>query len=226
MSLRNNWIFAAIFCLAATGFAGAQGMAGPRPGPEGFGGPPMGHGFHDGRFAEWWKSPRVAQAIGLTDAQKQKMDDIYQQHKLKLIDLQANLDKQELLLHPFIEADQPDQAKTFAQIDAVVDARAALEKADARMLFDLRSNLTVDQWKKLKSLREERGHGEMRERGGPGMWQHRQGPTPDGQGAGPQNGPPPPQTGTPAPQGDAQAGPPPADMPGDGTPAQPAAPQM
>jgi protein CpxP len=222
MSLRNKWIFAAILCLATAGLASAQDGGGPRPGMGGFGGPPMGRGFHDGHFAQWWKSPRVAQAIGLTDAQKQKMDDIYQQHKLKLIDLQATLDKQEVLLQPLIEADQPDQAKTFAQIDAVVDARAALEKADARMLFDLRSNLTTDQWKKLKALHAERGRGEMRDRG-PGAWQHRPGPPPDGQGAGPQDGPPPPAAGTPAPQGDAQDGPP---ARGDGSPAAPVAPQM
>ena len=46
---------------------------------------------------------------------KKQMDDIFLQHRLKLIDLNASLEKQETLLHPMIEADQPDEAKILSQ---------------------------------------------------------------------------------------------------------------
>jgi Spy/CpxP family protein refolding chaperone len=120
------------------------------------------------------------------------MDDIFLQHRLKLIDLNANLEKQETLLHPMIEADQPDEAKILSQIDAVAQARADLEKANARMLFDIRKTLTPDQWQKLKTMREEHRGGKMmrdqrRGPGGPGgpggqsTWRkQRPGPPPDG----------------------------------------------
>jgi protein CpxP len=161
------------------------------------GGAPMEHAFHDGQFGRWWNNPDLAQKIGLSDQQKKQMDDIFLQHRLKLIDLNANLEKQETLLHPMIEADQPDEGKILSQIDAVAQARAELEKANARMLFDLRKTLTPDQWQKLKAMREEH-HGKMMRdgrggpggadgRGGPGgpdgqnMWRkHRQAPPPDG----------------------------------------------
>jgi Spy/CpxP family protein refolding chaperone len=143
--------------------------------------------FHDHQFARWWNNPEMAQKLGITDQQKKQMDDIFLQHRLKLIDLNANLEKQETLLHPMIEADQPDETKILAQIDAVAQARAELEKANARMLFDLRKTLTPDQWQKLKAMRQEH-HGTMmrEERRGPGgpdaqTWRkHRQGPPPDG----------------------------------------------
>lgn len=207
MSRTSNFLFAALLCLLAPGLALAQGFDGPPPSPGGpdpaqgpgkgdfGGGPPMERAFHDGHFGRWWDNPELAQKLNITDQQKKQMDDIFLQHRLKLIDLNANLEKQELLLHPLIEADQPDEAKILAQIDVVAQARADLEKANARMLFDIRKTLTADQWQKLKTLRSEHRPGSMPdERDGPGgpggqkMWrQHRQGPPPDGA------APPPPQ---------------------------------
>lgn len=158
------------------------------------GGPPMEHAF---RVPEhrWWDNPRIAQQIGLTDDQKKKMDDILQQHRLRLIDLHAALEKQEVLLRPMLEADQLDESKVLSQIDAIAQARADLEKANARMLFGIRKVLTPDQWKKLQTI--VRAHAAEREHrgwGGPGAgddWQR-----PNGA-----NGPggPPPGAGSPAP---------------------------
>jgi periplasmic protein CpxP/Spy len=211
MSRRNSFLIAALFCLLAPGFAIAQGFDGPMGGPggpdpaqgPGFGGPPMQRGSHDGEhFGRWWDNPQLAQQLNITDQQKKQMDDIFLQHRLKLIDLNASLEKQETLLHPMIEADQPDETKILSQIDAVAQARAELEKANARMLFDIRKTLTPDQWQKLKTLREQHGPGKMRgehrDPGGPGgpggqnMWRkHGQNPPPDGA------APPPPQGQTP-----------------------------
>ena len=95
----------------------------------------MERSFRAGGHGRWWDKPEVAQQVGITDDQKKKMDDIFQQHKLQLIDLKATLEKQETVLQPLIEADQPDETKILAQIDAIAQARAELEKANARMLF-------------------------------------------------------------------------------------------
>jgi Spy/CpxP family protein refolding chaperone len=226
MSRRNSFLIGTLFCLITSGLALAQdfgpvaGPGGPDPaqgpgmgpgrgpGGPGFGGPPMERAFHDGQFGRWWNNPEMAQKLGITDSQKKQMDDIFLQHRLKLIDLNANLEKQETLLHPMIEADQPDEAKILAQIDAVAQARAELEKANARMLFEVRKALTPDQWQKLKAMREEhrdgkmmrdgrRGPGGPGDRGGPGgpdgqnMWRkHRQAPPPDGAAPPPAQAPP------------------------------------
>ena len=59
-------------------------------------------------------------------------------------------------MHPLMEAEQPDEGKILAQIDAIAQARAELEKANARMLLGIRQVLTPDQWTKLKAMREEK----------------------------------------------------------------------
>jgi protein CpxP len=119
------------------------------------GGP--GHGPMGGR---WWDNPEVAKDLNLGADQKQKMDDIFQQNRVKLIDLHASLQKEEATLDPLISADAPDETKVLAQIDKVAQARAELEKANARMLLAVRQVLTADQWTKLKASRAQRmGHG-------------------------------------------------------------------
>jgi periplasmic protein CpxP/Spy len=129
------------------------------------------------------------------------MDDIFQQNRLQLIDLHAALQKQEVLLRPMLEADQLDESRILSQIDAIAQARADLEKANARMLFGIRKVLTPDQWKKLQTLAHEHmGDGEHRGWGGPGQGAWRghgpNGPNaPKGSDGGPGQAPaPPPQT--------------------------------
>ena len=97
---------------------------------------------------------------------------------MKLIDLQATLQKAELAMGPLMKADTPDRAAIEAQIDRVVSARGDLEKANARFLLDIRMQLKPDQWKQLQTMHQNRmEHGGMGEHGR-GQWGH------DGRGPG------------------------------------------
>ncbi|MBS1821949.1 MAG: Spy/CpxP family protein refolding chaperone [Acidobacteria bacterium] len=116
----------------------------------------------------WWKNPDLVQKLSLTADQQKRMDDIFQQSRLQLIDLKANVEKQELLLEPMLAANPPDTNKVLAQIDHVASARAELEKANARMLLGIRGVLSADQWTKLQSERQEMHQRFMRRPGGPG----------------------------------------------------------
>jgi Spy/CpxP family protein refolding chaperone len=99
----------------------------------------------------WWKNPDIVQKISLTADQQKRMDDIFQQSRLQLIDLKANVEKQEVILEPMLSANPPDTNKVLAQIDHVASARAELEKANARMLLGIRGVLSADQWTKLQA---------------------------------------------------------------------------
>jgi Spy/CpxP family protein refolding chaperone len=119
----------------------------------------------------WWHNPDLVQKLALTPDQQKRMDDILQQSRLQLVDLRANVEKQELLMEPMLAANPPDTNKILAQIDHTAQARAELEKANAKMLLGIRNVLTPDQWTKLQN--EERDNRRMRMRrddmpGGPG----------------------------------------------------------
>jgi Spy/CpxP family protein refolding chaperone len=111
-----------------------------------------GMGGH-GRF---WNNPDVVEKLKLTDEQRKSMDDIFLQHRETLVDLRGNLEKAELTLEPLMKADQPDETRISAQIDQVAQARAELEKANARFLLAIRAKLTPDQWKQVQAFRGDR----------------------------------------------------------------------
>ena len=93
----------------------------------------------------------MVQKLGLTSDQQKKIDESFQQHRLRLIDLNASLEKAEAELEPMLGSDTPDESRILAQIDRVAQARAELEKANARMLLGVRRILSKEQWGKLKA---------------------------------------------------------------------------
>jgi Spy/CpxP family protein refolding chaperone len=125
-----------------------SGPGGEFRGSEGGG---MGAGFRSGPEGMWWKNPMVVQRLTLTPDQVSRMDAIFQKSRIDLIDLKANLEKQEVMLEPMLSANPPDTARASLQIDKVADARASLEKANAKMLLGIRGALTPDQWTKLRT---------------------------------------------------------------------------
>lgn len=137
-------------CLAAAAVE-AQQPPPPFPPPDGGrgrrGGPPP-QDMPDGK---WWYNPQMVQRLGLTKDQQRRIEDIFQQNRLKLIDLTARLEREQATLDPLISSDRPDESKVLAQFDRVAEARMALEKANARMLWGFRSVLSADQWKDLQS---------------------------------------------------------------------------
>jgi Spy/CpxP family protein refolding chaperone len=146
--------------------------------------PPMERAFgpQDGH-GRWWNNPKVVERLKLTDEQRKAFDNILLEHREKLIDLRASLQKAELALEPLMGNDQPDEAKILAQIDKVAQARAELEKANAGFLLAIRAKLTPEQWKLIQAFRAERGaRQDWRQRGpagapGQGGWkQGGQGP--------------------------------------------------
>lgn len=121
-----------------------------------------------GQHGHWWNNPTMIEKLKLTDDQRKAMDAILLQHREKLIDLRANLDKAELALQPMMSEDQPNENAILAQIDKIAAARADLEKANARFLLALRGKLTQDQWKTLQTLRAQRRQERWGDRRGPG----------------------------------------------------------
>jgi periplasmic protein CpxP/Spy len=118
-------------------------------------------------LGKWWKNSEIVRELGLSDAQINQIEQTFLEQRLKLIDLRAELEKQEARLQPLIEADQPDETKVSAQIDQVLAARGRLEKANAMMMLAIRRVLSVEQWKKLQTIQHDREQMHQRMMGPP-----------------------------------------------------------
>jgi protein CpxP len=102
---------------------------------------------------KWWKDAKVVSQVGISDGQAQQIEQIFIDHRMKLIDWMADLQKQELKLESALNADSPDEGQVSFQVDQVVAARGKLEKENALMMLNIRRVLSPDQWKKLQSIR-------------------------------------------------------------------------
>jgi Spy/CpxP family protein refolding chaperone len=112
----------------------------------------MERAFHLGPRGRWWSNPDVAAKIGLSADQQKKMDAVFEQARPGLMNQLQAVHTEEQNMGPLLAADQPDESKILAQVDRIAQARAELEKANARMLLGLRRILTADQWKTLQAM--------------------------------------------------------------------------
>jgi protein CpxP len=139
----------AVTCWAQeTGTATGGAVAGPRH---------LGKGPHNMMFkremGKWWQNPDVVSKLGLSDSQVTQLNQVFYNHKMKLIDYGADMEKQDLKLQTMLDADQPDEAQVNSQVDQVLSARGKLEREFTAMNLDLRKQLSLEQWRQLKTMR-------------------------------------------------------------------------
>jgi Spy/CpxP family protein refolding chaperone len=101
---------------------------------------------------KWWKDSNTVKQLQLSDGQAQQIEQAFTDSKMRLIDMVATLQKEELKLETLINADQPNENAVSNQVDQVVQARGKLEKEHAMMMLSIRRLLSLDQWKKLQSI--------------------------------------------------------------------------
>jgi Spy/CpxP family protein refolding chaperone len=146
-------------------------MPAPPPGPGGPGGPGGKHIMMFKReLGAWWKNSKVAEKLNLTDSQIKQLEDTFYQHRLKLVDVGAEMQKADMKLQQMLDADTVDESAVNAQVDQVLAARGKMEREFTNMNLNFRKILTPDQWKQLRSIQGEPMHDRifMRHAPGPG----------------------------------------------------------
>jgi Spy/CpxP family protein refolding chaperone len=104
---------------------------------------------------KWWKRPRLVAEIGLTPDQTREIEKIFVRSRPKLIDLRADLEKKQLALQESMQDRAADRRAVEAQIEAVENARAELQKTRALMILDMKQVLRPRQWERLLQLQQE-----------------------------------------------------------------------
>jgi Spy/CpxP family protein refolding chaperone len=110
-----------------------------------------------GEMGKWWRDAEIAKKLQLSENQIAQLDQIFFDHRLKLIDHGAEMEKQDLKLQALLDADTPNEGQIGSQVDLVLAARGKLEREYTFMNLDLRKVLSLDQWRQLKSIRGQRG---------------------------------------------------------------------
>ena len=144
------------FIILCTLWSEAQVAQAPSPAPRASAGPKAGIIYHR-ELGKWWQNSEVAKKLQLSGGQTTQLDQIFYDHRVKLIDYGAEMEKEDLKLQTLLDADVPNEGQIDTQVDQVLSARGKLEREFTMMNLDLRKVLSLEQWRQLKSLRGDRG---------------------------------------------------------------------
>lgn len=113
--------------------------------------------IYHGELGKWWQNADIVKKLQLTDSQISQLDQIFVDHRMRLIDYGADMEKQDLKLQTMLDADVPNEGQISSQVDQVLDSRGKLEREFTSMNLDLRKVLSLPQWRQLKSIRGDSG---------------------------------------------------------------------
>jgi Spy/CpxP family protein refolding chaperone len=100
----------------------------------------------------WWERPQVAEKLGLSTEQQQKLEAVTIEHAKSMIDMKAAVQKAEIDLRSAADV-VPFDAKTVRQLFAALQqARTKLETERFDLLVRQREIITQEQWKTLRAL--------------------------------------------------------------------------
>ena len=103
----------------------------------------------------WWDDKGFAKTLGLSKDQQKKMDAVFNANKGSILESYKALEKEESRLQAVAREKKLDEAKIFAGIDSVAQARAGLEKANAHMLLLIRQEMDADQNARMDKYRDQ-----------------------------------------------------------------------
>jgi Spy/CpxP family protein refolding chaperone len=97
----------------------------------------------------WWTSD-VVHDLGLTPAQTQKIRQIVRTYRDRLFDARNNVQKAEAALEDLLNDPAVNPAAAKPVIDRLAEARANSTRVFTEMSIQMRSVLTIDQWRELR----------------------------------------------------------------------------
>ena len=96
----------------------------------------------------WWNSPVVGD-LGLNAAQSQKIRQIVRSYRDRLLDARNNVSKADGALEDLMNEPEVDPQAAKPVIDRLSNARATSSRVLLEMSVELRSVLSLDQWRQL-----------------------------------------------------------------------------
>jgi Spy/CpxP family protein refolding chaperone len=100
---------------------------------------------------KWWRRPDIVQKLNLTDEQQDKLEAIFRSTAPDLIDLKAEVDKENIALRGELDRSQFDRAAIHRIAVRLNDARGKLFDRTLSMLVDMRAVLNDPQWNRMRN---------------------------------------------------------------------------
>jgi Spy/CpxP family protein refolding chaperone len=103
----------------------------------------------------WWRLPELSRDMGLTDREKQMLDDMFVKNRNALIDLRSDIEKEQLKLEDLLAKDTFNETAAKAQFKRVEDKRVKIAFERFQFILDARKLLGPERFRILTAKFEE-----------------------------------------------------------------------
>ena len=104
---------------------------------------------------KWWQRPAVKEKLELTPDQTSKINTIWTEYKKRIIDLKGELEKAYLDLENLMNQPGVNKEDAYRLAERIAGLKAGQAEERIKMAIDIRGELSVEQFERLKTLRRE-----------------------------------------------------------------------
>jgi len=133
-----------LLAIATAALAAATFAAGPKEGPKRGPGKGMMEGPSD-PVVKFVTNPKMAEKIGLTEEQREKIKEINKSNRENMDDLRKALRESMKKQTELLKAERVDETAVMAEIDKAFDARKEMAKRQTKRIIAIKSVLTPEQ---------------------------------------------------------------------------------
>ena len=113
---------------------------------------------------KWWYRPIVKDRLQLTPDQINKINKIWIEHRKRIIDIKSGLEKAYLDLENLMDQPMVDSQEAYKLAERLGQLQSGKTEERIRMAIDIRQELSIEQFEKLKGLRGEFAKGLRKKR--------------------------------------------------------------
>ena len=104
---------------------------------------------------KWWYRPGVKDTLQLTTDQIDKINKIWMEYKKRIIDIKGDIGKTYLDLENVMSHPMTDRQEAYKLAERVAQLHSQQTENRIKMAIDIRQELSIEQFEKLKGLRRE-----------------------------------------------------------------------
>jgi len=115
------------------------------------------YGNNDDIQGKWWKHPKIAKELGLTNDQVNRIEAIFSSYRPQMIELDSKLKEKEVELRNTRRNPNSTREEISRLSDEVEGIRGNMRKIRVDMLLQIRDVLTPEQRAKLEEIKSRYG---------------------------------------------------------------------
>ena len=107
---------------------------------------------------KWWRNPRAAKYLSLSDEEKATLDEKYVESRRRLIALKSNVEQEQFELDNLLESEVLNEDALRQQFRKLEKARSDLASERFNFLLDIRNIVGFERFQQIKALYQLRHH--------------------------------------------------------------------